>query len=72
VSLRGNVLPRDPSAAWAETISGLAERHRDRRALYVESRWPLAHACSAPRRESALAIADVVSARHAFCCRALA
>lgn len=72
MSLRVTGIRPDASAAWSETITALAERHRERRAVDVESRWPLAHACTAPRRVSRLASSGTLAVRQAFCCRALA
>lgn len=72
MSVRANAISTYASAAWAETIAGLAERHRERRADDVGSRWPLAHDCSVRRRGTPPSPDHVVAPRQAFCCRALA
>jgi len=68
-----------PSIAWADTLEALVEVHRLRRAADDTARWPLAHACShRPLTAKAGGISevgvadDIGSARHPFCCRALA
>ena len=71
--------PDQPSIAWADTLEALVEVHRLRRAADDTARWPLAHACShRPLTAKAGGISevgvadDIGSARHPFCCRALA
>jgi hypothetical protein len=78
--LRPRVHTAQPTIAWPETLSVLAEVHRARRSADESSRWPLAHACTGHARAAASTtdagpesgLGGHHRSSQPFCCRALA